>query len=115
MRVPTLLVVLAVSSSALVTAGPPAPGPEWFAAHRAALAGARAPAKREPVRMHVGCQRRANTAEQFRFFKRHGVEHVVGYPDFPKERGYFNADEVQKLRELGAQHGVAVDTGRDGR
>jgi Xaa-Pro aminopeptidase len=38
MRVPTLLVALAVCSSALATAGPPAPGPEWFAAHRAALA-----------------------------------------------------------------------------
>ncbi|MEO8586925.1 MAG: aminopeptidase P family protein [Acidobacteriota bacterium] len=38
MRVPTLLVVLAVSSSALAAAGPPAPGPDWFAAHRAALA-----------------------------------------------------------------------------
>jgi len=38
MRVRTLVVVLAVSSSALATAGPPAPGPEWFSAHRAALA-----------------------------------------------------------------------------
>ncbi|MDL2716789.1 MAG: aminopeptidase P family protein [Acidobacteriota bacterium] len=37
MRVCSLVVVLAVSSSALATAGPPAPGPEWFAAHRAAL------------------------------------------------------------------------------
>ncbi|HEX7529137.1 MAG TPA: hypothetical protein VF425_08505, partial [Thermoanaerobaculia bacterium] len=39
MRVCTLLVALAISSSALATAAPPAPGPEWFAAHRAALAG----------------------------------------------------------------------------
>lgn len=38
MRVSTLLVALAVCSSALATAGPPAPGPEWFASHRAALA-----------------------------------------------------------------------------
>ncbi|MFI5119991.1 MAG: aminopeptidase P family protein [Thermoanaerobaculia bacterium] len=38
MRVRTLLVALAACSSALVAAGPPAPGPEWFASHRAALA-----------------------------------------------------------------------------
>jgi Xaa-Pro aminopeptidase len=38
MRVRTLLVALALCSSALATAAPPAPGPEWFAAHRAALA-----------------------------------------------------------------------------
>ncbi len=38
MRVPTFLVVLAVCSSALAVAGPPAPGPDWFAAHRTALA-----------------------------------------------------------------------------
>ena len=38
MRIPMLLVALAALSSAVATAGPPAPGPEWFAAHRAALA-----------------------------------------------------------------------------
>jgi Xaa-Pro aminopeptidase len=38
MRVPTLLAALAACSSAFAVAGPPAPGPEWFAAHRAALA-----------------------------------------------------------------------------
>src|SRR5512140_2327304 len=38
MRIRTLLAALAVCSSALAKAAPPAPGPEWFAAHRAALA-----------------------------------------------------------------------------
>jgi len=38
MRVPTLFVALAVCSSAPAAAGPPAPGPDWFASHRAALA-----------------------------------------------------------------------------
>lgn len=38
MRIPTCLAVLAACSSALAAAGPPAPGPEWFAAHRASLA-----------------------------------------------------------------------------
>src|SRR5664279_2907092 len=38
MRIPTLLVALAACSSALASAGPPAPGPDWFASHRAALA-----------------------------------------------------------------------------
>ncbi|MCM3875076.1 MAG: aminopeptidase P family protein [Thermoanaerobaculia bacterium] len=38
MRVPMLLVALAACSSTFVLAGPPAPGADWFAAHRAALA-----------------------------------------------------------------------------
>ena len=38
MRIRTLLAALVVCSSPFVLAGPPAPGPEWFLAHRAALA-----------------------------------------------------------------------------
>lgn len=38
MRVPTLLVAFASCSSFVALAGPPAPGQDWFAAHRAALA-----------------------------------------------------------------------------
>jgi Xaa-Pro aminopeptidase len=38
MRIPTLLVALAACSSAFAAAGPPSPGQDWFAAHRAALA-----------------------------------------------------------------------------
>lgn len=38
MRFGTLLAALAACSSAAALAGPPAPGPEWFFAHRAALA-----------------------------------------------------------------------------
>ncbi|HMA29562.1 MAG TPA: aminopeptidase P family protein [Thermoanaerobaculia bacterium] len=38
MRVASLVVFLAVSGSALAVGGPPTPGPDWFASHRAALA-----------------------------------------------------------------------------
>ncbi|HEX2798195.1 MAG TPA: aminopeptidase P N-terminal domain-containing protein, partial [Thermoanaerobaculia bacterium] len=38
MRIPMFVVVLAACSSALAAAGPPTPGPDWFASHRAALA-----------------------------------------------------------------------------
>jgi Xaa-Pro aminopeptidase len=38
MRVTTLLVAFAAFVSAAASAGPPAPGPDWFALHRAALA-----------------------------------------------------------------------------
>ncbi|HEX5854591.1 MAG TPA: aminopeptidase P N-terminal domain-containing protein, partial [Thermoanaerobaculia bacterium] len=38
MRVPTLLVALTACSSAFAAGGPPAPGQDWFASHRAALA-----------------------------------------------------------------------------
>jgi Xaa-Pro aminopeptidase len=37
MRIRTLLTTVAVCSSSLALAGPPAPGPEWFLAHRTAL------------------------------------------------------------------------------
>ena len=38
MRISTLLTALAAFSSAAALAGPPAPGPDWFRAHRTALA-----------------------------------------------------------------------------
>jgi mannonate dehydratase len=74
-----------------------------------ALVRARADAKRLPVKMHAGCQRRASTAEHFHYFKRHGIEHVVGYPEFPRERGYWTAEDVQKLKDLADKHGVSID------
>jgi mannonate dehydratase len=74
-----------------------------------AVSAARPPSERKPVKMHVGCQRKPTSAEMLRYFKRHGVEHIVGYPEFPRERGYWTAEDVRKLRDLGDKHGVSVD------
>src|SRR4051794_18935100 len=73
------------------------------------LSPARAEPKRKPVTMHAGCQRSPTSAEMLRYFKRHGVEHIVGYPEFPKERGYWDADDLSRMQDLAAKHGVTVE------
>jgi len=59
--------------------------------------------------MHVGCQRGPTTRETLQFLKRHGVEHVCGYPEFDRERGYWTADDVARTRDLCEQEGVSLD------
>ena len=53
------------------------------------------------VRMHVGCQRGPTTPEMLQFFKRHGVDHICGYPVIEdRRRGHWTVDELS--RALGA-------------
>ena len=54
----------------------------------------------KPMKMHVGTQRSPTTAHMLQYFKRHGVNHICGYPPFPRERGYWQTDEVASTREL---------------
>lgn len=73
--------------------------------------GARAvvPEAAAPVRMHVGCQRGPTTAARLKYFKRHGVEHICGYPVIEdKGRGHWTAAEVSRLKELCERHGVKL-------
>lgn len=70
-------------------------------------AGPRTPAR--PVKMHVGSQRGLTTPEMLQYFKRHGVDHVCGYPEFPAERGYWTAEDLARTRDLCERHGVALD------
>src|SRR5262245_27284836 len=74
-----------------------------------AITPARADAPRLPVKMRVGCQRQPTSPEMLRFFKRHGVDSIVGYPEFPKERGYWDADDLGRLKDLASKHGVTVE------
>src|SRR5262245_64061172 len=39
-----------------------------------------AASEKAPVKMYLGCQRGPTTAEMLRYFKRHGVDHICGYP-----------------------------------
>src|SRR5579863_10748895 len=55
---------------------------------------------KKPMKMHVGCQCGPTTPSMLQFFKRHGVEHICGYPADPGPRGYWTADELAKTREL---------------
>jgi mannonate dehydratase len=59
--------------------------------------------------MHVGCQNGPTTPEMLDYFKRHGVEHICGYPPDPGARGYWTVDELKRTKELCDKHGVALD------
>jgi mannonate dehydratase len=66
--------------------------------------------KKRPVRMYVGCQRSPTNAEMLQFFKRHGVDHICGYPVIKeKGRGHWTVEELSRLRDLCDKHGVALD------
>ena len=62
----------------------------------------------KPITMHVGCQSGPTNAERLQFFKRHGVDHICGYPPRPEGRGHWTLEEVVKTRELCEEHGVEL-------
>ena len=64
-----------------------------------------------PIKMHVGTQRGGTTtAERLQYFKRHGVDHICGYPERPPEdRGYWTREDIEKLLDLCNKHKVSCD------
>ncbi|MBI3462020.1 MAG: mannonate dehydratase [Planctomycetes bacterium] len=64
---------------------------------------------RKPVRMYVGCQQGPTTPEMLQYFKRHGVDHICGYPPEPGERGYWTVEGLEQTRDLCEKHGVTLD------
>ena len=61
------------------------------------------------VAMHVGCQRGPTTPAMLDYFKRHGVEHICGYPPTPGPAGHWSVDDLKRTKDLCEQHGVALD------
>ena len=43
------------------------------------------------------------------FFKRHGVDHICGYPPKPGKRGHWSVEDLEKTRDLCEQHDVSLD------
>jgi mannonate dehydratase len=79
---------------------------------RTALGGGRAnTASRPPphARMTVGCQRSPTDEQMLMFWRRHGVEHICGYPDREEESQSWTADALRRLRERCEKHGVSLD------
>ncbi len=64
---------------------------------------------RMPVKMYVGTQRRPTNKKMLQFIKRHGVDHICGYPPDPGERGYWTVEELVQTRELCEENAITLD------
>ena len=64
---------------------------------------------RKPLRMYVGTQRGPTSPERLEYFKRHGVDHICGYPPHPGERGYWTVEDLERTRDLCERHGITLD------
>jgi mannonate dehydratase len=67
-----------------------------------------APARRK-LTMHLGTQQGPTSAEMLDYFKRHGVAAVCGYPTAAGARGYWTREELERTRDLCAEHGLAME------
>jgi mannonate dehydratase len=63
----------------------------------------------KPVKMHLGTQQNPTTPRMLQYLKRHGVDHICGYPPDPGPRGAWTDDDLKRTRELCEHHGVALD------
>ena len=75
---------------------------------QAALADEAAAAPRD-VKMQLGSQRGPTSKEMLQFFKRHGVDHICGIMRKTSGPGYWTVEDLQRLRELSEENGVALD------
>ncbi|MFI4943620.1 MAG: hypothetical protein ACHP85_10160, partial [Burkholderiales bacterium] len=50
--------------------------------------------------MVVGCQRAPTDARRLEHFKRHGVDHICGYPSEGDGPAGWTAESLRRLREL---------------
>ncbi len=68
------------------------------------------PAKPKPRshKMVVGCQKGPTTPEMLDYFKRHGVDHICGYPPLAKGAKRWSLDDLKRTRDLCEQHGVTL-------
>jgi mannonate dehydratase len=79
----------------------------------AAAIPAASPAQSNPGKralMKLGCQSSPTDEKRLQFFKRHSVNNICGYPGKEADaRGYPTVEELTKLRERAAKHGISVD------
>ncbi|HEY1603592.1 MAG TPA: mannonate dehydratase [Pirellulales bacterium] len=59
--------------------------------------------------MHVGCQNGPTTPKLLDYFKRHGVDHICGFPPDPGAGGHWSVDDLKRTKDLCEKHGVSLD------
>jgi mannonate dehydratase len=72
-----------------------------------AVASARRPAV--PATMVAGCQRAPTDVRRLEHFKRHGIDHICGYPGNEDDPASWSVESLSKLRDLCESHGVSLD------
>ena len=58
--------------------------------------------------MVLGCQSGPMTDDRMNYFKRHGVDHITGYPETMPGGGW-DLESMKRMVELGNKHKVSVD------
>jgi mannonate dehydratase len=61
---------------------------------------------RRPV---LGCQRAPTDLRRLQHFKRHGVDHICGYPDHETDPASWTVESLTRLRDRCAEQGVSLD------
>jgi mannonate dehydratase len=62
-----------------------------------------------PVPFVLGCQSGPTSDERLDFFKRHGVDHICGWPDDYRSLKHYTVEDVSKLRERCEKHGIRLE------
>jgi mannonate dehydratase len=58
--------------------------------------------------MVVGCQRGPTDVQRLQHWKRHGVDHVCGYPAREDDKASWSAESLARLRDMCESHGVTL-------
>lgn len=59
--------------------------------------------------MHLGTQQGPTTPRMLQYLKRHGVNHICGYPPYPGASGVWTDADLRHTRDLCEHHGIALD------
>jgi mannonate dehydratase len=63
----------------------------------------------KPMKMKLGCQSTPSDDAHFAYFARYGVRHACAKPEIADGKLYASVEEIEKVRDLGAKHGVSVE------
>lgn len=66
-------------------------------------------AQSKPVLMKLGCQTSPTNDTHLAYLARYGVHNICGYAQVPPDRLYATVEELNRMKDLAAKHGIAVD------